>query len=159
MKNLNYAVLVVPLTEAEGGGYMALVPDLHGCMADGETPSEALEGAEDAISAWLSAQADMNRSAPEPGSSHREADDQMQILDEYMEKQDALIESQEELIAKQTKMIERLQAEIAEIKSPVRMAVRAGGVMVASKTWESVLLRRTSTPKPRPKLVPTANKG
>lgn len=51
MENLEYAVLILRLTEAEGGGYMALVPDLHGCMADGETPAEALDAVGGAISA------------------------------------------------------------------------------------------------------------
>ena len=92
MENLEYAVLILRLTEAEGGGYMALVPDLHGCMADGETPAEALDAVGGAISAWLSAQAEMKRPIPEPGSANREADEELRTLDDYIEKQDALIE-------------------------------------------------------------------
>ena len=42
MKALEYHVIVEPLSAGDGGGYLASVPDLPGCMSDGETPEEAL---------------------------------------------------------------------------------------------------------------------
>ena len=36
---------------------MATVPDLPGCMSDGETPQEAITNVQDAIEAWLEAAA------------------------------------------------------------------------------------------------------
>ncbi len=44
-----------PLTEEEGGGWLATFPDLPGCMSDGETPEEALRNAAEAETAWLTA--------------------------------------------------------------------------------------------------------
>ena len=44
-----------PLTEDEGGGWLASFPDLPGCMSDGETPEEALRNAAEAETAWLAA--------------------------------------------------------------------------------------------------------
>jgi len=44
-----------PLTEEEGGGWLASFPDLPGCMSDGETPEEALRNAAEAETAWLAA--------------------------------------------------------------------------------------------------------
>ncbi|MCL1925606.1 MAG: type II toxin-antitoxin system HicB family antitoxin [Syntrophorhabdaceae bacterium] len=44
-----------PLTEEEGGGWLASFPDLPGCMSDGETPEEAFRNAAEAESAWLAA--------------------------------------------------------------------------------------------------------
>ncbi len=44
-----------PLTEEEGGGWLATFPDLPGCMSDGETPEEALRNAAEAETAWLAA--------------------------------------------------------------------------------------------------------
>jgi antitoxin HicB len=44
-----------PLTEEEGGGWLASFPDLPGCMSDGENPEEALRNAVEAESAWLAA--------------------------------------------------------------------------------------------------------
>jgi antitoxin HicB len=44
-----------PLTVAEGGGWLASFPDLPGCVADGESPEEALRNAAEAESAWIAA--------------------------------------------------------------------------------------------------------
>lgn len=44
-----------PLTEEEGGGWLASFPDLPGCMSDGETPEEALHNAAEAETAWMAA--------------------------------------------------------------------------------------------------------
>ena len=63
---LEYSVLVEPLTLDEGGGYAATVPDLPGCMSDGETPEDALTNVRDAIAAWIEAAREMGRPNPEP---------------------------------------------------------------------------------------------
>lgn len=61
-----YAVLIRPLPPANGGGFVALVPDLPGCMSDGETPQEALANAQDAIACWIEAAIEMGRPVPDP---------------------------------------------------------------------------------------------
>lgn len=61
-----YEIAIRPLTEAEGGGFGATVPQLPGCMADGETPQEALEAVYDAILCWMEAAEEMGRPVPEP---------------------------------------------------------------------------------------------
>lgn len=66
MNNLRYAVLIEPLPPDEGGGFMALVPDLPGCMSDGETPEEALVNVQDAIETWIEAAHDMGHTIPAP---------------------------------------------------------------------------------------------
>ena len=48
-----YKVMIEPLSEEDGGGYLATVPELPGCMSDGETRAEALANVEDAIATWL----------------------------------------------------------------------------------------------------------
>ena len=40
---LEYAVRIDRLAESDGGGYLATVPDLPGCMSDGETPEDVLK--------------------------------------------------------------------------------------------------------------------
>ena len=50
---LDYAVRIEPLAKDDGGGYLATVPDLPGCMSDGETPEEALKNVQEAIVSWL----------------------------------------------------------------------------------------------------------
>lgn len=66
MSDLPYKVELTPLTQAEGGGYFAVVPDLPGCMSDGETPEEALENVQDAIACWIEAAREMGRAIPAP---------------------------------------------------------------------------------------------
>jgi antitoxin HicB len=64
----DYRVVIGPLSEEDGGGYGATVPDLPGCMSDGETPQEALENVYDAIACWIHACVEAGRTVPEPES-------------------------------------------------------------------------------------------
>jgi len=61
MNELLYAVTVAPRSEADGGGYLATVPDLPSCMSDGETPEEALANVRDAIEVWIEGARDLGR--------------------------------------------------------------------------------------------------
>ena len=46
--------------------YLAEVPELAGCMADGATYREAVENAEQVISEWLETAKELGRDIPEP---------------------------------------------------------------------------------------------
>jgi len=46
--------------------FVAEVPELPGCMADGETYQEALSNAEVVINEWIETARDLGRSIPEP---------------------------------------------------------------------------------------------
>ena len=70
MAELDYAVIIEPLARDEGGGFVATVPDLPGCMSDGETPEEALSNVRDAISAWLAEARALGRPVPAPSPRH-----------------------------------------------------------------------------------------
>ena len=50
----------------EDGGFIAEVADLPGCSAFGATEEQAAREAQDAIQAWLQANAAAGRVAPEP---------------------------------------------------------------------------------------------
>lgn len=65
-KKLEYPVLIAPLSLEDGGGFMAFVPDLPGCMSDGETPEEALLNVQDAIACWVEAAKELGRTVPQP---------------------------------------------------------------------------------------------
>lgn len=69
MNSRDYAVIVSPLSDEDGGGFIARVPDLPGCMSDGDTPEQAVHNAYDAIDAWIEAAIDQGRQVPPP---HRE---------------------------------------------------------------------------------------
>ena len=65
----DYPVVLRPLNAADGGGWIVIVPDLPGCMSDGETAHAALMNAEFAINEWKDAARSMGRPIPCPDDS------------------------------------------------------------------------------------------
>ena len=65
---LKYPAVVRELDQADGGGYFVEVLDLAGCIADGETPEEALANAAEAVEEWIDAARELGRPIPEPDS-------------------------------------------------------------------------------------------
>lgn len=63
---LEYAVHIERLAESDGGGYLATVPDLPGCMSDGATPEEALKNVQEAIASWIEAAKEWKLEVPKP---------------------------------------------------------------------------------------------
>ena len=66
MRKPDYAVLIEPLPEEDGGGFSATVPDLPGCMSDGDTREAAARNIDDAIAAWLEEARALGRDIPQP---------------------------------------------------------------------------------------------
>ena len=66
MRFEDYALTLTPLPRDDGGGYLVLIPDLPGCMADGATIEEAIDEARDAFAAWAMAQQKEGRELPKP---------------------------------------------------------------------------------------------
>ncbi len=62
----DYRVIIEALTAADGGGFLATVPDLPGCMSDGETREIAARNIEDAIASWIEEAKVLGRKVPEP---------------------------------------------------------------------------------------------
>ena len=50
----------------EDNAYVAEVPELPGCMADGSSYQEALKNAEIIIQEWIDTACDLGRTIPEP---------------------------------------------------------------------------------------------
>lgn len=65
---LDYPIIISPLPVEDGGGFSASVPDLPGCMSDGESPQEALTNVQDAIAMWLEAATETGRAIPAPST-------------------------------------------------------------------------------------------
>ena len=61
-----YQVTLSALSEADGGGFLAEVFELPGCIADGDTKEEALTNISDAIESWIETATVEGRSIPEP---------------------------------------------------------------------------------------------
>lgn len=49
--------------------YLVSVPDLPGCMADGETPQKAVENAQVIIAEWIETAQMLGREIPQPSFS------------------------------------------------------------------------------------------
>ncbi len=62
----DYAIVIEPLPADEGGGYLATVPDLPGCMSDGATREMAVRAIADAVTAWIDEATALNRPIPLP---------------------------------------------------------------------------------------------
>ena len=61
---MNYCILLK--YSAEEKRYVVTVPDLPGCMADGESPKEAYENAKIVIREWIETARAAGRPIPEP---------------------------------------------------------------------------------------------
>jgi predicted RNase H-like HicB family nuclease len=66
MKPEDYELDIKPLAVEDGGGFVAVAPELPGCRSDGETPEEALRNGYDAIACWIEAAQEMGRPVPAP---------------------------------------------------------------------------------------------
>lgn len=66
MKPQDYEVDIIPLSDADGGGFRGIAPELPGCTSDGDTPEDALANTYDAIACWLEGNAEMGRPMPQP---------------------------------------------------------------------------------------------
>lgn len=71
MRRSDYSVLIEPLSSEDGGGFIATVPDLPGCMSDGDTREAAARNIEDAIACWLEEAKAIGRDIPTPGRALR----------------------------------------------------------------------------------------
>ncbi len=66
MGTLDYTGVVSILPPHEGGGFIAQVADLPGCMSDGGTREEAVRNVEGAIQSWVQEAQELGRSIPTP---------------------------------------------------------------------------------------------
>jgi predicted RNase H-like HicB family nuclease len=77
---LDYKVEIIKISEEDGGGYLAFVPKLPGCMSDGETPEEALKNVQDAIKCWIETAKEKGRPIPLPEEYREENEYSGKIL-------------------------------------------------------------------------------
>jgi len=71
MNHIDYPFEIRPLSKEDGDGYLITFSDLPGCMADGETPEEAMKNGCDAVKSWLKTAKEFKDRIPQPGESSR----------------------------------------------------------------------------------------
>ena len=60
---------IKPLSEADGKGYLNEFPDFPGCIADGETPEQAMAEGLDALLSHIRTLEELGRKVPESGAA------------------------------------------------------------------------------------------
>lgn len=76
----DYVIVILPLSEEDGGGFVGLVPDLQGCMSDGETREEALANTQQAMQEWIELKQGLGEPLPEPGIAVKRTSEQGKAL-------------------------------------------------------------------------------
>jgi predicted RNase H-like HicB family nuclease len=77
---MDYPIVIMPLSEEDGGGFVGLVPDLLGCVGDGSSREEAARDTESAIAEWLSEAKRLGREIPQPGAAAERFRDERKAL-------------------------------------------------------------------------------
>ena len=62
----SYQIVLRELDTEDGGGFLAEVPELPGCMSDGGDMAEAVANVQDAIAQWIATAKAQGRAIPEP---------------------------------------------------------------------------------------------
>lgn len=60
--SLPYPIEIIP----DEGGFVALIPDLPGCMSSGETAEDSIRGIQEAKELWIEGRLEDNAAIPEP---------------------------------------------------------------------------------------------
>jgi antitoxin HicB len=66
MKVRGYQVRIESLSEEDGGGFLATLPELPGCSSDGDTEQEAVAGLSEAMDSWMAMAQKLGRKVPQP---------------------------------------------------------------------------------------------
>jgi predicted RNase H-like HicB family nuclease len=125
-----YPVAVTALSDEDGGGYMAMAVDLKGCMADGDTQSEAVDNLQNAILEWIDEAVRLQRRVPAPGEAIARAHKEHKSLIEVLQKQD-------ELLTRQTEAFEKQRAELSRLRQQVLSLSMEGQIDESDPDWSA----------------------
>ena len=144
MENIDkYVIVVMPLADEDGGGFVARVPDLPGCAGDGPTAERATRDARRAIKEWIDEYAKMGREIPAPGSVaneiRRKRELELNVLSAYVQK---LRDSERHLEG----LDDRISAIESELRYLVDMVENIDG-------WEKFYIITKTIRKPQGELL------
>ena len=98
MADLEYPMVVGPLMEEDGGGYIAFAPDLPHCVGDGDSAENALADLRNAIKEWIAEARELKRGIPAPGSCAARVRAERKGVLKLLKAQDDLVEAQREAL-------------------------------------------------------------
>ena len=119
MAQIDYPMVVLPLSGENGGGYAAYATDLPGCMADGETPAQALEELQQAIDEWIAEAIRLGREVPPPGSATERAKREKQALKNLVARQHEAIKKMGAWLKEQKMDIDDIQNCVEAIEAQI----------------------------------------
>ena len=61
-----YKYEIIMFWSEDDNAYVTVVPELPGCMADGDTPGDAIANTQRVISEWIDTARELGREVPEP---------------------------------------------------------------------------------------------
>lgn len=131
---MDYAIVVVPLSDEDGGGFVGVVPDLPGCKGDGETREEAVADAQAAVLEWMDEAERLQREVPPPGAvakRWREERDALRRAIEVLALDNLSLESRNAAL---TDLLRQITEEFDERDSRQGSLAFVGGSAVASVT-------------------------
>lgn len=111
---IEYAVQIV--WSQQDGAYLALCAELPGCVADGQTPEEALANCRVVIQEWIETAQSENRKIPPP----------MTVEDLAKMQQAAALALRSQIEAEVRKVVSQLFAQLSQQHSPVSPWIRGG---------------------------------
>lgn len=125
---MNYPIVIVPLSEEDGSGFFAEIPDLPGCMSDGDTYQEALENVLDAAKEWIETQKELGREVPAPGAYGKRFKEERNALLETLEAMQGNYSKLETIIKKS----ETIDDQFVELKREVYNAIE---IVESNEKW------------------------
>jgi len=138
---MDYPIVIVPLSEEDGGGWMGYVPDLPGCMSDGETAEEAVANTRDAVAEWLDAdQASQSGVPPAPGSASAQARREREEMISLIGQLEHVVRNREDIddrLYEIEKRIEDIREALENIESWSRFATLGGRTVVTITSSKS----------------------
>lgn len=136
-----YVVVVRPLPPEEGGGYLALVPDLHGCMSDGATEAEAIANVRLAIGEWADEMKRLRRKVPAPGAVIRAVNAERTSSLDLIKKQKELIEVQRKLLKEKAANVQRLERQVENLERELNALIASADSDGCQDDWFRVAAR------------------
>jgi antitoxin HicB len=107
----DYPIVIMPINDEDGGGWLGYAVDLYGCMSDGETPEQALTNTLEAIQDWMAEYRRLGRDIPAPGSAAKHHQAHIQNLFDQIDQfddMDSRIENVSKSLAEMREELEHI---------------------------------------------------
>lgn len=123
---MEYPIVIAPLPEEDGGGFVGMAPDLVGCISDGETPEEAFANTLQAISEWLDTAKNRGMDIPAPGSEASRRKTEREQLVEKLRAVTSGVDQIESRLLDLEVMIKEIDEKLEHASEWERFAILAG---------------------------------